>query len=294
MRQFSSYVSQLVFVILVSAINFVVTDPALQSTIIAAMAGGWFAISTPYVLLKFSDHPATRKLKEGQSLLNATVSQLFLEFTRLKKYPEAMKLMFASAIMQCGGAAIVQIGPIYMLVFLEMPFLWYNLTLGVLLLIGSPSAALLAWICKNEKLSFRMLWVIDIAFFIVISLVAPLVATTPTVGSWAITVVLAGLLGGTALSWFYSLSWASFVTLIPKGQAGQYSGLHTFVQTIFQPIAPAIYTAVVQSTNLHQVGWAVLLPWCFLGLIAVLCVDFKKGKRDAGRLGEEMKDVIQT
>ena len=87
---------------------------------------------------------------------------------------------------------------------------------------------------------------------------------------------------------FYSIGWASFITLTPKGHAAQYNGLYYFVQALFQPIGPAIYTAVVQPTNLHRVGWATLVPWCIAGAIAVLCVDFNKGKREAGRVEQDI------
>ena len=118
--------------------------------------------------------------------------------------------------------------------------------------------------------------------------------TGPNITSQILIIILGGVFGSIGLSWFYSIGWASFVSLTPESRAGAYGGINQFVSVVVQPISPAIYNAVVQSTNNHRIGLATLVPWNVASIILILFVDFEKGKREAGRADAAVPAPVST
>ena len=84
-----------------------------------------------------------------------------------------------------------------------------------------------------------------------------------------------------ALSWYYSIGWSAFVTLIPKGTEGEFGGAYTFVGFVGGWFTPLIIYAVVQATNDARFGILVIDFWCLVGLVYVFFIDFERGKIDA-------------
>ena len=99
--------------------------------------------------------------------------------------------------------------------------------------------------------------------------------------------VLAGLTGAVCISWFYSLGWPCFISLVPPSEVGAYYGIFGLMNTIVQPFATLIYLMTVQSTNSHRLAWGVTItPLSVLALLIMMTVNFEKGKIDAGRTEE--------
>ena len=109
----------------------------------------------------------------------------------------------------------------------------------------------------------------------------PTVCADPN--SWWAILIVGGLLGSFALSWYYSNGWPSFIILTPPNQPAQYIGLHTFASNVFFWAEPTIYVAIVQATNNHRLAFASMVVWALLGLLLVITVNFEKGKRECGQ-----------
>ena len=280
MRQVTSYVSQLLFAIIYTGLTLVGLKDWTISTIMAVAASVWFIIFMSLILRKFTEHGAKRTNDTGKGLCSVVMSETCADIASLKKYPEACKLLALSSILQVGGPVIVAISAAYATDYLQMPPFLYGLVVLMVLLMGAPAAYLLAKMRKNDTLSFRAAWAIDISLFFLISVVIPLTANSPDAKSWYITIALAGMLGGIALSWFYSLGWASFSMLIPEQHVGSYAGIFQAINTIFAFIGPQIYVVVVQASSSHVLGWATTAIWVVIAFIILFFIDFEKGFND--------------
>ena len=73
------------------------------------------------------------------------------------------------------------------------------------------------------------------------------------------------------------------------------AGVHTFCSSVVQPGGTGIYFAVVQSTNNHQLAWALTtVPLSVVALILFLFVNFEKGQKQAGRTdGQGVKTATE-
>merc|ERR1719240_367448 len=111
---------------------------------------------------------------------------------------------------------------------------------------------------------------------VLIAGLVPLLARDNSAMSYIFMMLLAGALGAVALSWFYSLGWPCFISMIPPEEAGAYNGIFSFWNAIVQPFANLIYFAIVQTTNSHQLAWLITtLPFCVVSLLLMAFVDFE-------------------
>ena len=100
-------------------------------------------------------------------------------------------------------------------------------------------------------------------------------------------------LAALCISWFYSLGWACFITLIPPGETAAYNAIFSFLNAIFQIFPLLVYTAIVQATGSHRLAWALTtVPIPAIGLCIMMRVNFHKGKIDAGH--GEAKTITAT
>ena len=117
-----------------------------------------------------------------------------------------------------------------------------------------------------------------------IGALVPVIAVDDTATSYLACLLLAGCLGAIAISWFYSIGWASFIVLIPPEKVGAYNGIFSFCNAIPQPFAYLLYLSIVQATNSHRLAWLLTTtPFCAVALVLMMTVSVAKGKREAGR-----------
>jgi len=253
----------------------------------AAVCSVWFALSMPVVLKMMREHPAAREKPAGKTIFQLTISEMSRTLCNLKSYPEASKYLLATMLAQFGGPAMIT----YVSTYLPSQLL---ITSGIqvsavalsVLVVGVGAARVLALLLQRAKISFRLVWVVVLTLNILIGALVPVLAREPTFTSYVIVVVLAGGLGAVAISWFYSVAWPGFLSLVPSDEAAAHAGLFAFLNGVTNVVALAINTAIVQATNDHALAWGVTItPVCFLSLLTILTVKFDKGKADAGRAG---------
>jgi MFS-type transporter involved in bile tolerance (Atg22 family) len=283
MRQVSSYSSQLLYALISVGFSLAVTDQPTQSIFQAGLAGLWYgALMFPIILMFRKETPAKREAPPGTSMVVLAFVELKREFLTLKNnYPEALKMVGVNALIQLGGPIVITLVTPFATQHLEMGGVLFQAIPACVLLFGVPAAALFARLFRDDRVRFKRVWIFVLTLFILIGALLPAVCTGPDFTSQVLCLVIAGVVGSVAISWFYSLGWASFASLVPPGQVGQYNGIYTFCGTVVQPIEPAIYNAIVQSTNNHRIAIATIVPWCVLALLLLCTVDFEKGKRDA-------------
>jgi len=290
MRQFSSYVAQLVYaIVLIPLLLFLSSN--LSGLIAAGLAGVWYLISMPVILRMMRPHPSRRTPPAGANKLVLVVSELLSQFKRLfTQYPEAAKFLLAHALAQYGGPAFIILISTYLPEQLGRSSLIEVNVIGIaVLVIGAFATLGLAQLRKRERLSFKVAWIIVLVLDILIGVLVPFIANDESFTSFIMCIVLAGLVGGVALSWFYSLGWPCFIMLVPAEEIGAFGAIYSFGNAIVTPFVTIIYAAVVQATNLHTLAWGVsTAPFCLLSLLLMLTVNFEKGKATARRTDGSM------
>lgn len=182
MRQAWSFAAQLLFAILLGGLAFSgVVDAALQSTIMAVLAGVWFEIFMLRVFNNFTEHGALRTREGGMGSL---VCFSYTDFAKTlvkicTEIPEAGKVLFVSAMMNVGGGGtLIAISSTFAVVFLDMGALYPLVTISALL-VGFPMSLLFAHLRKNDTVSFKMLWLIVGILFLLINVLVPIVRARP-------------------------------------------------------------------------------------------------------------------
>jgi len=255
--------------------------------IAAGLCAVWYTCSMPVILRMMREHPPARTNDSGKGVVYLVASELLAQFTRLAtKYPEALKFLIAH-MLACGfgGPIIVTLVSTYLPAQLGITNgIQVSLVALVVLLVGAGATPCLASLKYRDRVSFKLLWVVVLGLNIVIGLLVPLLARSPTFLSYIFVLVIAGALGAVAISWFYSIGWPCFITLVPPSEVSAYAGIFAFLNAIPQPFALLINSAIVQATNSHALAWAItIVPLSAVSLVLMLLVDYDKGKRAAGR-----------
>lgn len=293
MRQFTSYSAQVLYAVIVGGCQVFGVFASIAGSeeggwtanaiFATAVCGVWFGIFMPVSLLRLRAHPAKRTDPSGRSMVVRTFAELRAQCAALcSSYPEAAKYLLAHTLCGNGGPVMVTLITAYGAAVLERSSFYITIIALAVLLVGITGAQLFAQCSKRALLSFKQMWALVFALFIAIGILVPVLATGPDLGSYIFCVLLAGVFGAYAFSWFYSMGFSAFISLVPPGQAAAYNGIFVFSSMIVQWVPPAIYGAVVQGTNNHRAAWATIVPWSVMGFVVMMLVDFDKGRRDAG------------
>ena len=293
MRQCSSYSAQTVYALVISGIQLFLSDPSIWSMIAAGLCAAWFITMMPLILRRFTEHGASRTNEAGTNIVVLTFTEIIKEFYNLTKYPEAFKFLIAHVLSQFGGPVVVTLVSTYLPGQLERSGIQVSIVALIVLLLGIGATLCLASLRKKGRLSFKICWFIVLTLSILIGTLVPLIANKADFTSYLMVLLLAGVLGAVSISWFYSIGWPSFITLVPSDHVGAYNGIFSFCNAVVQPFALLIYFAVLQATNSHPWAWLVTITPCSsLALVIMMTVNFEKGKIDAGRVeGVKGKDA---
>jgi len=282
MRQFASYLAQVIYAAAFGLLSF--SDEVL-CMIYAGACGTWYLVSMPCILSMFREHPAKRVDEKKRGVIARTFQELVAGFVELLQYPEAAKYLIALMCAQFGGPMFVTLISTYGPYVMERSGLYISIIGLCVLVLGTPGSLTFAQLHKRGKIGFKATFIVIICLNILIGALIPLLATGPDFTSYLLALALAGGLGAISISWFYSVSWPAFMTLIPAEKSAKFAGVHTFCSSVVQPGGTGIYFAVVQSTNNHQLAWALTtVPLSVVALVLFLFVDFAKGQRQAGRM----------
>ena len=283
MRQFASYSAQVVYVAVAVGFQSFVSDDQVQGMFLAGVCAVWFLISMPLILRMMREHPAQRSA-EGKNPCVLTITEICKQWAQLRKYPEAVKFLIAHMFANFGGPLFVTLVSTYVPSQLNRSGIMMSAIAAVVLVVGMPATLLLANMMKRNVVSFKVIWAIVLVLNILIGVLVPVVARDTSFISYLLMLALPGMIGAVSVSWFYSIGWASFITLVPEAEVGAYNGIFNFVNTEIQPFGTLIYFAIVQGTNSHPLAWALsTTPFCALSLVIMMTVNFQKGKADVAR-----------
>jgi len=275
-----SFTSQLLFVIIAVGMVFALGDATLATQIACGINVIWWTITEYMAMKQFRVRPPTRPLAQGVSAVSGAFKSIQTSIGTLrKKYPEAGKYLFFHAL---GAAGPSQFLGYYSTYFTQQMKLDSTIILALsacCLFFGVPAAYLFNFMAK--KVSIKKLWIFIMILWVVTIGMTPLLVYKE--GDYVSALAMGATLYAVSLSWYYSIGWSAFVTLIPPGTEGEFAGAYTFVGFVGGWFTPVIIYAVVQATNDARFGLLVIDFWCLVGLIFVFFIDFDKGKRDAGR-----------
>ena len=273
-----SFSAQLIFVIVAVGLVLTLGDAVLATQIACGINVVWWFAFEWYSMSKFRERPPARPT-QGSLMGDAYQSISSAMGTIRSKYPEAAKYLMFHAL---GAAGPSQFLGYYATYFTQQLKLDSTIILALsacCLLFGIPAAFLFTYLSK--KISIKKLWIFIMALWVVALCLTPLLVYKE--GDIVSALVMGATLYAVALSWYYSIGWSAFVTLIPDGTEGEFAGAYTFVGFVGGWFTPLMIYAVVQATNDARFGLLVIDFWCLVGFVFVFWIDFDKGKVDAGR-----------
>ena len=291
LRQAASYISQLIFggiVIFVFQGTFGVQTWSMLN---AGVCGVWFLVSMPLILTYFSEHEARKTLPEGATMLGVTFGGVRRSFTRIcTDFPEAGKFLAASTFANFGGPTFITIITAYLPSQLSITNSLIGYPAMCVLAVGLPASIVLAKLMQYGVLNKKVAWVVVLALNLIIGSLIPLVAREPckeesfTCPSYIMLLLIAGVLGAVAISWFYALQWVTFISFIPSDEVATFAGLLSFFNNAIQPFGNLIYFSIVQGTNSHPLAFLLTtVPFNIIALLLLLSVDFKRAMEQCGR-----------
>ena len=302
LRQGMSFVSQLIYVIIMTGISLIPSLSGKEYQVLigatsAVICAIWYFFTMIPVFNGLYESDVNRERPKGARLCSLTFGSFLTEMQEMwRGNREAVKYLTFIFCMQNGAGSTV----IGLLALSYLPeYLLFSATqrgvlVGVVLLSGAIAAPVLArFVRKYPKqltvrrllIAITLLWLFLV---VLIPLVLPALGTSPD-GSWGQTFILAcvfgGVFGGAAFSWYFSLIWSGFVGMVPPQKAATYAGILYFVQNLGLIGENFIYIGVLQASNQYRIAILTLIPWVFLGLCVLLSIDFAKGVRDYVRPG---------
>jgi len=287
MRQFASYLAQLVYVILM-VVPILIFSSQLGGIVVAGVCAVWYMLSMPYFLRFMREHPARRTKPDGANACTLTFGVILDETRRLfSQYPNAGLFLVAHMCAQFGAPIFITLVSTYLPAQLGVTnIIQVNVIAIVVLLVGCFSTLAFARLMKRDAMTFKTAWMVVLGLDVLIGALTPVVAADSSFMSYLLLVILAGVVGAVAISWFYSLGWPSFCSMIPTEEIGAYNGIFCFWNNAVQPFATLIYFGVVQGTNSHRLAWGITVtPFCALSLVLMCFVNFDKALADSGRKG---------
>ena len=285
-----SFTAQLIFVIIAVGMVIVLGDATLATMIACGINIIWWTCFEWKAMSQFRPRPATRPTN-GSIIGDAFKSITTSIGTLRSKYPEAGKYLIFHAL---GAAGPSQFLGYYSTYFTQQMKLDSTIILALsacCLLFGIPAAYVFNYMSK--KFSIKTMWIFIMFLWVVTIGLTPLLVYKE--GDIVGALAMGATLYAVALSWYYSIGWSAFVTLIPPGTEGEFGGAYTFVGFVGGWFTPMIMFAVVQATNDARLALLVIDFFCLVGLIFVFFIDFDKGAIDAGRSGtSNEEDVAMT
>ena len=274
-----SFGAQLIFVVIAVGMVLALGDATLATQIACGINILWWVGFEWLAMSKFQTRPATRPT-DGALIGDAFKSIRTSLRTLWTKYPEAGKYLIFHAL---GAAGPSQFLGYYATYFTQQMKLDSTIILALsacCLFFGMLAAQLFNFM--SSRVSIKKLWIFIMALWVVTMVVTPLVVYKE--GDVVSALAFGATLYAVGLSWYFSIGWSAFVTLIPPGTEGEFGGAYTFVGFAGGWFTPMMIYAVVQATNDTRLGLLVIAFWCFVGLVFVCFIDFDKGKKEAGRV----------
>ena len=276
LAQVYSFFAQLIFVILAVAMVLVLGDAQLATQIACGINLFWWLAFELTSRKQFRERPPARP-SNGSIITDSFLSIKKSVGTIRTKYPEAGKYLIFHAL---GAAGPSQFLGYYATYFTQQMKLDSTIILALsacALFFGIFYSFIFNWCSK--KFSIKKLWIFIMSLWVFTLAITPLLVYKE--GDVVSALAMGATLYAIALSWYYSIGWSAFVTLIPKGTEGEFGGAYTFVGFVGGWFTPLIIYAVVQATNDARFGILVIDFWCLVGLVYVFFIDFERGKIDA-------------
>ena len=298
MRQYMSFISQTLFLVLCLPLSIIFdATPNVGACIIALLCAVWYGIFMWPAFLKLQPVGPSRAVETGSVLSNA-MSDIITEIpVMFKKYPEAVKCLLLTTFANIGGpATILSVNTPYGLT-MGLSGFQLNILILIVLVLGIGFARLYACLFKTQRLkSLKRTWMLVLLCFLLIGSLVPLLVTptAPFIQRLIFIYLLAGLFAAIGLTWYYSIGWPTFVTMVPASKVQLYSAYLMAVGIGTSWIGSTTYAAIVQATNDHQMAWASMVGYNLIAWVLLLTIDFEKGARDAGHNTDVVSDAVDA
>ena len=282
-----SFSAQLIFVVIAVGMVLVLGDATLATQIACGINILWWVVFEWTAMKQFRKRPPTRPT--SGSIVGDAYRSISNGLSTLRtKYPEAGKYLIFHAL---GAAGPSQFLGYYATYFTQQMKLDSTIILALsacCLFFGIPAAFVFNVV--SRKVSIKKMWIFIMGLWVVTISLTPLLVYKE--GDFVAALAMGATLYAVSLSWYYSIGWSAFVTLIPPGTEGEFGGLYTFVGFVGGWFTPLMIYAVVQATNDARLGLLVIDFWCLVGFIFVFFIDFAKGKIDAERVDGTSEGTI--
>jgi MFS-type transporter involved in bile tolerance (Atg22 family) len=277
MAQVWSFGSQLIFIVVVAALQFTVS-PTMAGSIGAIICGLWLGGFEALSVRGMRDRPAKRTRPANRSLVSVGFSELKVTVCELfVKYPECGKYLLFTTVVKQGAGAFLSIYSTYFTLQMKLTGMQVLIISGIVLVVGMPAGYAFAWLANRWTL--RKLWFIVLGLWIFLGIVTPAFVYKE---QDIVPAIIVGVFYSVGLSWYYSVGYQAFVALVPAGHSMEYAGLYTLWNFATSWISPTIYLAVFQSSNNQRLAISTLIGWNIVAAAFLYNVDFEKGKIDAG------------
>lgn len=194
----------------------------------------------------------------------------------MERYPEAFKYLIFKAFSGLGMASIVAISTTYFVEQTKLSQIQVVIVSAVVLVSGIPSAFIYTKLVKH--VSMKKLWIALICGWLVLGVLTPYYVAEE--GQFIEGIAVA-VFFGIFVAWYFSGDYPGFAMLIPQGSEAEFVGIFGFFAYAPRSIAPAVYFAIVQATNQHQLALLHLNLYTIVAFVLLLGIDFKKGAQQA-------------
>ena len=306
-RIITSYLSQIIFVVVALVLTVALSlSTTLSSQIITALAGVWYLGHFAHLVPKFPPRAATRALS-GRSFCSVAYGQLWTDLKTIAvSYPQAHKYLIFLFIMQNGCATTaLSIAVSFCLEQFGLSGFQTQVIFVITLIFGPFWIKLMHLIMTKSKFSYkRLLLAVLIIWIVAIFMIGVVVNNMGRIdgqfnAGFAVFLATSALLIAPGLTWYYSLYWPAYQSMVPKAQVNQFAGIFTMVRTIGLIPQPLVYVACANgfssASGGRQAGILLMIAWNLLAIPFLLWIDFDKGKADAEKAdGIELTDGIDA
>eukprot|EP00948_MAST-09A_sp_MAST-9A-sp1_P000243 g243.t1 len=241
LKQFASFGGQVFYIGIVFAMTYIVTDNVTQGILAPVIAGIWMAILIPVAVQYIKYRPPKKKWEKGgiSELARVTFVRLFIGLKSMYvNHSEAFKYLIMSSFASNGCVTILGVFATYFAIQMKLTGQQVLIVSGAVLVCGALGAYALSHIMRKKIVSFKRVWQLLLAFWIVLLVLTPLVGYRQ--GDFLIALTFGGFGFGIGLSFYFSIGYPAYLKFVPEGEIGLYTGLYTFVTNATSWIASAM------------------------------------------------------
>lgn len=260
-----SFLSQLLFAVLVVAVSFPFDLSSVQTSWLAqGICVLWTGLAFVWGWVLLPRAPASHVQPENASLLTLGFVQIYHTICKInKRYRKGLRwYLLALCFAEAGTTAFTTMSVIFFTDELGLSSSEIGIVFLLTLLCALPGTKLGSMVTErtDPKRSWRLSLICLMAVTILCGLAVSLVATE--------IVYVWGSLVGFLFGWYYPTQSLFFSLIVPKGQEAELSGFFLYCTQILVWLPPLLFTLLVEN-DVSQT-YAMLLLSAFFGIGIVL------------------------